>query len=184
MTTTPTRYIERIVVDTCSLLNWVNGGAFGAIVSLPVTLYVVGPLVELESTTIAKILAQQFASGKLVRLRNEDLNAAAFLELVDKYGLGEGEIECLAHALTSSDLIVCTDDKKARGIVTALLGRPRLIGTIGLLLKCFRNGTLNAEELRRSHELMIAAGAFLPSIRDEDLSAATTDANSDSGPTG
>lgn len=184
MTTTPTRYTERIVVDTCSLLNWVNGGAFDAIVSLPVTLYVVGPLVELESTTIAQILAQHFSSGKLVRLRNEDLDAAAFLDLVDKYGLGEGETECLAHALVSSDLIVCTDDRKARGIVTALLGRPRLTGTIGLLLRCFRNGGIKAEELRRSHEMMVEAGAFLPKLRDEDLSAATADASSDSNPLG
>jgi predicted nucleic acid-binding protein len=122
--------------------------------------------------------------AKLVRLRNEDLDAAAFLELVDQYGLGEGETECLAHALASGDLIVCTDDRKARGIITALLGRPRLTGTIGLLLRCFRSGALKAEEIRRSHEMMVASGAFLPSIRDEDLSAVTVDANSDSNATG
>lgn len=184
MTTTPTRYTDRIVVDTCSLLNWVNGGAFDAIVSLPVTLYVVGPLVESESTTIAQTLAQHFGSGKLVRLRNEDLDAVAFLELIDKYGLGEGETECLAHALVSSDLIVCTDDRKARGVVTALIGQPRLTGTIGLLLRCFRNGAIKTEELLRSHEMMVEAGAFLPKIRAEDLSALTAEAHSESNPKG
>ena len=156
----------------------------GAIVSLPVTLYVVGPLVESESMTIAQILAQHFSSGKLVRLRNEDLDAVAFLELVDKYGLGEGETECLAHALASSDLIVCTDDRKARGIVTALIGRPRLTGTIGLLLRCFRSGAIEGEELLRSHKMMVEAGAFLPRIRAEDLTASIADADSESNPKG
>jgi predicted nucleic acid-binding protein len=178
MTTTPTRYTERIVVDTCSLLNWVNGGAFDAIVSLPLTMYVVGSLVEAESTTIAQLLAQHVASGTLVRLRNEDLDAAVFLDLIDTYGLGEGETECLAHALASDDLIVCSDDRKARAVVAALLGPQRLTGTIGLLLRCFRNGIISADELRRAHQMMTDAGAFLPPLSAGDLGTTTTGATS------
>jgi predicted nucleic acid-binding protein len=162
----------------------VNGGAFEGIISLPLTLYVVGPLVEAESTTIAELLTQHFALGTLVRLRNEDLNAAVFLELVDKYGLGEGETECLAHAIASDDLVVCSDDRKARGVVVALLGRPRLTGTIGLLLRCLKNGILTADELRQAHQMMISAGAFLPPLRAHDIGAATTLTTSRSSPPG
>ena len=178
MTTTPTRCTERIVVDTCSLLNWVSGGAFDAIVSLPFTLYVVGPLVEAESTTIVQFLAQYFASGTLVRLLNEDLDAAVFLGLIDTYGLGEGETECLAHALASNDLIVCSDDRKARSAVVACLGQQRLTGTIGLLLRCFKSGIFCAGEVQVAHQKMVDAGAFLPPLDARDLGATTAGATS------
>jgi Predicted nucleic acid-binding protein, contains PIN domain len=162
----------------------VNGGAFDAIVSLPLTLYVVGPLVEGESTTIAQLLGRHFGSGTVVRLSNEVLDAAVFLDLIDTYGLGEGETECLAHALASNDLIVCSDDRKARAVVAALLSPQRLTGTIGLLLRCFRNGVLSADELRRAHQMMIDAGAFLPPLRARDLGASTAGATLHSSPPG
>ncbi|UXU92094.1 hypothetical protein [Burkholderia sp. S-53] len=184
MTTTPTRCTERIVVDTCSLLNWVNGAAFDAIVSLPLTLYVVGPLVEMESTTIAQFISQHFASGTLLRLRNEDLDAAVFLDLIDTYGLGEGETECLAHALASNDLVVCSDDRKARGVVAALLGRQRLTGTIGLLLRCFRSGISSTDEIASSHQMMVDAGAFLPPLSARDLGVRTAGETTNPGAAG
>jgi hypothetical protein len=63
------------------------------------------------------------------------ISAELFLELIETYGLGVGETECLTLCLNHS-YVLCCDDNRARRVAEALIGPERLNGSLRLLRWC------------------------------------------------
>lgn len=96
------------------------------------------------------------------------ISATTYLELLDQYGLGEGETECLAAAKTG-DYLMVSDDLRARNVAIDLLGTNRVMGTIGLLRIAVAKNLLTRGQAFASYQLMRSLGAFLPILTIDDF---------------
>jgi predicted nucleic acid-binding protein len=101
-------------------------------------------------------------------LDDSDLPAASFLDLLDQFGLGAGETECLAFAKIG-DHIVCCDDRRARKMIAGELGQKRVIGSLSLLVRAVNCNLLTIEAAFGAYEQMRRFGGFLPEICIDDL---------------
>jgi predicted nucleic acid-binding protein len=105
---------------------------------------------------------------QLMVLDDGDLPAASFLHLLDQYGLGAGETECLALAKIGNHM-VCCDDRRARKIIAGELGQKRVIGSLGLIVRAIYCNLLTIEAAFEAYEQMRRLGGFLPGITVNDL---------------
>lgn len=157
------------VFDASALINLVNAGVLAEVLRLPGNFYFVGGLVEEESDSIRSQIAQAIEIGTLARLDDTAISAATYLGLLETYELGEGETECIAAALDRNDLIVVSDDRRARYVATVLLGTNRVTGTIGLLRLTVANGVLGMKQAFEAYQVMRSLGAFLPKLTIKEL---------------
>ncbi len=82
----------------------------------------------------------------------EDVTAAQ-----SRFGLGVGELSTILLAKEVSADLILVDDLSARKL--AVRQGFRVIGTVGLLQGCYRNGSLT--DLRGAFLAMLAEGAYL-----------------------
>lgn len=153
-------------LDACTIVFLTNGEVLDTILKLAGRTWLVGQIVSDECRHKGQVipkLQQAIDDGRITVLDGSDINAADFLNLLDKYKLGDGETECLTYAISNGH-IICTDDKKARNIITNLLGQDKVIGSLGLLKEAVQESLLTSVEAMQVYHLMIARGAFLPSI--------------------
>ena len=108
---------------------------------------------------------KRVAAGTVTLLEN-GVSVTEFAEAVRKYRLGAGEVECILLA-GRHQLVVCTDDKKARRVAEKVLGSPGVLGVLILLQKCIDARLLTAQAARSAYELMRSRGAFLPDLPNE-----------------
>ena len=152
----------KTILDASALINLSNGRVLDAALRLPDCTFSAGPQVIAESVDQARDIALAFANG-LARLNDDLLPAALFLSLLEEFGLGLGETECLAFAIHGG-YTICIDDRKARECCIQKLGGKFVIGTIGLLKRCVNSCVLTTLEAMTAYELMKSKGGFLPSI--------------------
>jgi len=153
------------ILDACSLINLINGEVLEDVLELPEHRFAVGPQVLGECGGDATIIGAQFGA-RLTELSDEDLRATLFFDLLERYGLGPGETECLAFAIVN-DGNVCSDDRKAREMAAEELGVERVLGTARLLRDTVAAGLLTPEQGERAYEKMRVSGGFLPILPPE-----------------
>ena len=158
--------ILRILFDASALINLVNGDKFAVVLSLPDREWFVGPLVVGECAPrnpISDILTAAILAGNVNLLDDSESSGGAFLNLLERFDLGNGETECLTFA-AFSDFTVCCDDRKARSAMLAELGPDRVTGSLGLLKDAVKQELASVEEAYEAYIRMKGAGGFLPNI--------------------
>lgn len=150
------------------MLNLVHGEVLGSVLQIPSLIAHVGPQVRRECESIASMVDILIDTGKLILLNDSDLPADRFLALLDCYGLGAGETECLTFA-ELGDHVVCCDDRRARMMIARELGPKRVIGSLGILVQASHCNLLTIEAAFAAYEQMRRRGGFLPEISVDDL---------------
>lgn len=122
-----------------------------------------GPIVRGECKQQRDILDALVDSGKITILDDSHVSATLFLDLLQRFGLGEGETECLAACAHGNYDMAC-DDRRARGAFMELYGTRRITGSLALLRRCVAAGLVSSDEATGSVEQMKRRGAFLPDV--------------------
>jgi predicted nucleic acid-binding protein len=123
-----------------------------------------GPLVYSECGTDCGIKIQEaVTNNNLTLLDDSGVKSSMFLELIERFRLGEGETECLALSM-GTDFQICSDDRKARRICEIQIGEKRVTGSLGILREAVHLGLLTAEDAIQSYYKMKLGGGFLPNI--------------------
>lgn len=154
------------ILDASTVINLLNGAALELVLRLDSHRFAIGPMV-LRECGLHEAQLQTFVAAGLLTVVNDDLvSANQFLVLLERYGLGDGETECLAvAALTGASM--CCDDAAARRAATDLVGSHRLSGSLGLLREAVRQGRLSSDRAFAAYEQMRAKGGFLPEATKE-----------------
>jgi predicted nucleic acid-binding protein len=154
------------ILDACSTTFLTNGNLLDIVLRIEGRTWYIGQIVFEECRykgTIIPRLEQAVNGGRITPLDDSTINAVDFLNLLQTHGLGDGETECLIHAL-SSDFVVCSDDKKARRVCASLLGKNRVIGTLTLMLEAVDSDLISSDDAMTAYQLMKTKGAFLPDV--------------------
>ena len=152
-----------IVTDACCLINLIEGGCIETIFRLPDVRFFVGPVALEECARHRLIAEREIKAATLELIDGGDVPGLRFLDLLERYGLGQGETECIAicehHGYTLG-----SDDQRARRIGSDLLSKERVIGTLGLLQRAVSVDRVFAMEAVAWVKAMQKAGSFLPPV--------------------
>ena len=154
--------------DACALLNLANGGILKITLSLPGNGFFLCSVARREARSISTFLNTLIASGALRLIEDDEIPAATFLDLKERYGLGDGETECIVASM-ARDCALVFDDQKARRVAQELLGPARVTGSIGILRVCVTQGLLSKAEAFGAYKIMKAVGGYLPEMQLEQM---------------
>ncbi|WP_149537785.1 hypothetical protein [Siccirubricoccus phaeus] len=156
-----------VVVDACSLINLSNASALGLVCQLQRCRFWIaaGAAGECEGDCARQLLSL-VATGTLHRVDDTTISAARVLELLARYGLGQGETESIA-ACEEHGFVFCSDDKLARGLGTSLLGTKRVIGCLRLLRWCVEERIIECMAAIDLQGVMRDRGGFLPKMEQK-----------------
>jgi len=154
-----------LILDSSSTINLHNGDVFGVALELVSEgfRFHMGTIVRGECGGLSSLIENHVRDGRLTILQGRAISAAQFARLLNKYELGLGETECIAHAEQHS-LIVCTDDNAARRATADHLGAGKVVGSLALMRECVCSELITSHAAYVTYELMRARGAFLPEI--------------------
>lgn len=156
--------------DASTTINLQNGGVLGKIIDQGDRAWAIGPVCLEEccrdDESAGEALRRLIAEKRLVQLDDSILSAERFSAILEEYGLGEGESECLAFAELDKDMVVLCDDKRARAVLSRQIGAVRVSGSLGVLKRAVIAGAIDAEFAMDAYTKMRAAGGFLPEIPD------------------
>lgn len=151
-------------MDTSVLVNCSNGSVLAIVFQLPNRSFIIPPAVVTEfSLGDLTALQQALAAGRATILNESDVPGALYLRLLDEWGLGEGETECVAYA-SHANIDVSSDDGLARRRASELLGVERVSGTLRLLKEAVEQSLLTKDNAFAAYQRMRDAGGFLPVI--------------------
>lgn len=155
------------VMDTSVLVNCSNGSVLAVIFRLPNRTFIIPPAVVTEfSLGDLGSVQEALAAGRATILNESEVPGALYLKLLDDWGLGEGETECIAYASHTS-VHISSDDGLARRRATELLGPDRVSGTLRLLKEAVEETLLTKDDAFAAYQRMRAAGGFLPAISSD-----------------
>ena len=153
-----------VIIDACSLINLHNGNCLALVPTLSETRIWVGPEVLRECNSECAMAVLSLANrGEIGRIDDFEVGAERFLHLLDRFGLGPGETECLVVA-EQNGFVVCSDDRRARTSTEIVLGQNRCIGTARLLKWCVRDRLFSCTDALRYFDLMKMEGGHLPNL--------------------
>lgn len=155
-----------VLFDASALINLIKGEAFELILALPEIEFLVGPLVLEECVSgdsVVDMLKKAIDSGNVGVLDDSQIGADLFFSLLERYRLGLGETECLTFAV-NSEVVICSDDLKARQIAGRMIGDDRVTGSLGLLRDAVRASITTSLIAWDAYERMKQEGGFLPEI--------------------
>lgn len=157
-----------IILDSCSIVNLINGGCLDKILTLPGFKFYVGDiLIENELlNSFQKSLILTAIQKCLITNLNDDIPISIFSSYNQKFNLGIGETECIIRC-KKNDFTICTDDKKARKCAKEELGQQNVIGSLHLLKLCVSHKLMSCEDAIASYEAMQNKGGFLPKKLDK-----------------
>jgi predicted nucleic acid-binding protein len=153
-----------LIFDASALINLINGGALDAVLAIPKHQFFIGPVVYSECVdggTSGMLLALK--NDKLTRLDDSQISGGVFLNLLARHKLGDGETECLAFSIASG-YGICSDDRKARQVAEASVGKEKIVGSLGLLREAVEFRLLTPASAYQKYLEMKAEGGFLPEI--------------------
>ncbi len=149
--------------DACALFNLTNGGVLTHALRLPASDFLICTAVEKETPTIKEILQLLAKAGAIHHIDDNAISARQFLETKEKYGLGDGETECIVFAMSNSCILVF-DDLAARKTASKLIGSHRVTGSIGILQACVTHSLLTKNNAYEAYIAMKKMGGFLPAM--------------------
>ena len=151
-----------VILDACSIINLVNSGHWGCVVSLRRCELWLSPVVVGEcGVDVFDHIFSKRTSPRVKLMDSRSIPGERYLGLLEEHGLGEGETECLAVAEQYGHF-VCCEDRKARRIIAAALGEERVLGSLRLLRWCVEDGILKCDHAYNASAEMRARGGFLP----------------------
>ena len=151
-------------MDTSVLVNCSNGSVLAVIFQLQNRTFIIPPAVVTEFASGDLLSVQRaLAAGRAAILNESEVPGALYLKLLDDWGLGEGETECIAYA-SQTGAYISSDDGLARRRASELLGLDRVSGTLRLLREAVEEALLTKDDAFAAYEQMLAAGGFLPAI--------------------
>lgn len=149
--------------DSSALFNLSNGGVLSHAIALPASDYLVCGAVHKETPTIRETLSILAKAGAIRYIDDKEISANQFLEIKNKYELGDGETECIVYAINNSCTLV-SDDWYARQTAIQIIGQDRVTGSIGILQRCVSHSLLAEKEAYKAYLAMKAAGGYLPNM--------------------
>jgi predicted nucleic acid-binding protein len=153
-----------IILDTCSILNMVNGNILSTICSLPYS-FLIGPIVLDECTKQScPELVNEIEGSRITLLNGSSLPVSTFTTLSSQYGLGDGETECIGYAKTFT-YHMCTDDQTARSASERELSKQRVFGSLRLIKDTAQRGIIDCNDAFGVYSKMKAMGGFLPKLQ-------------------
>lgn len=134
---------------------------------LPNTEVALSPIVVSECglDCAAEIIALQ-AAGRVHFVLDDEISPDRFLELVNDYDIGDGELESISICETT-DRTFCTDDAAARRLATNLLGAGKVMGSLRLLKLSVESSLLMCTEAFAGYNQMRNCGGFLPDLPND-----------------
>jgi predicted nucleic acid-binding protein len=156
------------ILDASTLLNLANGEVLSKVLRLPGSEFQVSAVVRDESRTIAQAIDAAVLVGRLAVVDDRLISVVQFVRAKAEWQLDDGETECILTAVAVGGTVAC-DDKAARKVITKVLGKQRLSGSIGLLREAVKAGLLTKSEAITAYNLMRQRGGFLPPIAEADL---------------
>lgn len=158
-----------MILDTCTLINLVNGEVLPQVLILPNYQFLVSPMVRDESSSIAQAVDYAVSTGQLGFVDDNVFSANEFAAAKQAMRLGNGETECILAAERLECLVAC-DDQQARRKAAERLGKPeRVIGCIRLLRLLVDSHVLSSEQAFVAYQLMRDRGGFLPILKKNDF---------------
>ncbi|MAT90910.1 MAG: hypothetical protein CMC35_09480 [Flavobacteriaceae bacterium] len=154
---------KHICLDSCSIINLINGGYLEEVLLIPNYVFVIGPSVYDE---VSKILSQKeivdhfISMGKLHEF-SDDIDIEMMDSLFSQYNLGDGETESVTMSI-ENNFEICVDDKSARRMAEENIGAEKTMGSLRLLKFTVEKSLIECFEAFRAYELMINEGGFLP----------------------
>jgi predicted nucleic acid-binding protein len=156
-----------VLMDTCSIINLANAPALSVVANLSACSLFVSPevLTECEPRLAGEVM-NLHADGRFGFANVDEVAADRYLELLEGYGLGSGETECLALA-EQSDFWVCCDDRRARRIIETSIGAERVLGSLRLLRWSVDEARMTCGAAFDFLQKMKSDGGFLPNLQHE-----------------
>lgn len=154
-----------IILDSCSIINLINGEVFDKIFSLKNYCFYLGLIVQEECYKEPEqipIIDLAISSKKLL-LIEEDIELSKYKEYKKKYNLGDGETESIISA-KDHNMTIASDDNMARKSAIIEIGEENVVGTIYLLREMVRQNLIQCDESIESLLIMKIRGGFLPLI--------------------
>lgn len=154
-----------MILDACSVINLLNGGLLQKTVTLASTKFHIGEiLLEQEILdNVQKLKVNTLIANKDLHLLPSNILLSQFITLKNKYGLGDGETECIALC-KNLNFTISTDDLKARKCAKDELGSQFVIGSLYLTRELVRSGKISCQEALTAYKEMIRHGGFLPKV--------------------
>lgn len=125
-----------IILDSCSVINLINGEVFDKIFQLENYCFHLGLIVQeecyKEPEQIPSIELAIHNNGLL--LFEKDVEIDKYKEYKRKYNLGDGETESIISAL-DHNMILSSDDNKARRCAALEIGENRVVGSLFYCVK-------------------------------------------------
>lgn len=149
--------------DACALFNLSNGGVLTHALALPASDFLICTAVQRETPTIKETLQLFAQAGALHHIDDNAISASQFLEIKEKYNLGDGETECIVFAMNNSCMLVF-DDRAARKVASRIIGSKRVTGSIGILCACVSHSLLTKNDAYEAYIAMKNMGGFLPEM--------------------
>jgi predicted nucleic acid-binding protein len=159
--------ITEIIFDTCSLVNLMNGNQLDSILSIREIKFFIGPAVYGEVSKVENqklIIDNAIEQGRLIEWEGE-LDFDLLNTIYEEYGLGDGETESIAIAISKA-CSICCDDKKARNAAKNELSQSIIIGSLGMLKMAVMDNIIKCTDATLSYLEMILKGGFLPKDLD------------------
>lgn len=153
-----------IALDTCSLVNLMNGNQLDAVLSISNKSFVISPSVYKETTKIPtqkEVIDEYLASGQL-RISESELDVSLLSNLYENYNLGDGETESIAICKNNPSTLLCCDDKKARTAAGKEMDSTNIIGSLRLLKIAVGEEIIKCTDAQISYLEMKFKGGFLP----------------------
>ncbi|WP_420578352.1 hypothetical protein [Ekhidna sp.] len=159
-----------VILDNCSLINIINGDILEEVLNLEGINFHIGPIVYDEFTQYkdGSILDEMISKGLLSRVGEDVVTIEEYRSMLDKYGLGDGETECLCIS-RKFGYRMASDDKKARSSGIKEIGRNRVIGSIFLLKRLVEKNVFNCSEAFERYVFMKVSGGFLPDYKKDEF---------------
>ncbi|MDQ2771325.1 MAG: hypothetical protein M3Y54_12590 [Bacteroidota bacterium] len=152
----------KFVLDSCTVLNLINGGALLPLVHSHIEEFILTQAVYDECPTCRDVLDLLIAQG-CICLNDVEIPLEEYKKVL-ACKVGPGETESIALCLLNDNYFLCCDDRKARKCAIAHITKNRVTGTIGLLQRMTANDILECLEAQENYTLMRNKGAFLPDI--------------------
>lgn len=152
-----------IILDTCSIVNIINGDFIDHLMIHPTHNFYVGESLfeyELLNPT-QKIVIGLLVSSRQIKLLPEDISISDFQKYYLKYDLGLGETESIILC-KKLGYAICTDDLKARKSSTVELGKKNVVGTLFLIKECVKSKVITCDQALSIYKRILICGGYVP----------------------
>ncbi|TIO34973.1 hypothetical protein [Mesorhizobium sp.] len=154
---------DSVRFDTCSWINLVNCGLLETVLAFLRGQKAIVSAVQMEMSGTYRELFDALQSDSQCGLCQSEVDPAELQEFIRAENIGQGEAHSIL-ACRDRDISFVCDDRRARAVAERIIGKEKVIGSIGILCSLLATGILDIEETLLCLDKMIEAGGFLPTM--------------------